>query len=134
MRALLGAMLSTVSAFGQSTPASDAAIQPKTTLNLCPGVPPGSESAHQQGKEQMIFKARMLRNVVTPTLTVYLPSPSLATGTGVIIAPGGAFMMLSIDSEGHEVPAGLRPAASPPSCSSTGSRRPLTTTASSCRS
>ena len=42
-------------------------------------------------------------NVSTPTLTVYLPDPSTATGTAVIIAPGGGFVWLSIDSEGHDV-------------------------------
>jgi acetyl esterase/lipase len=41
--------------------------------------------------------------VSTPTLTVYLPDPSVRTGTAVIIAPGGGFVWLSIDSEGHEV-------------------------------
>jgi dienelactone hydrolase len=45
----------------------------------------------------------MVRNVVVPTLTVYRPEAANATGTGVIIAPGGAFRFLSIDSEGHEV-------------------------------
>ena len=30
-----------------------------------------------------------VRNVVSPTLAVYLPSVEKATGTGVIIAPGG---------------------------------------------
>jgi acetyl esterase/lipase len=42
-------------------------------------------------------------NVVTPTLTVYLPAAASATGTGVIIAPGGGFIGLSIKSEGHDV-------------------------------
>ena len=42
-------------------------------------------------------------NVVTPTLTVYLPPRTKATGTGVIIAPGGAFVALAIDLEGHNV-------------------------------
>jgi acetyl esterase/lipase len=42
-------------------------------------------------------------NVVTPTLTVYLPDRAKATGTGVIIAPGGAFVALAIDLEGHNV-------------------------------
>jgi hypothetical protein len=42
-------------------------------------------------------------NVRTPTLTVYLPDPSTATGTAVIIAPGGGFVWLSIDSEGYDV-------------------------------
>jgi acetyl esterase/lipase len=42
-------------------------------------------------------------NVVTPTLTVYLPQQTKVTGTGVIIAPGGAFVALAIDLEGHNV-------------------------------
>jgi acetyl esterase/lipase len=42
-------------------------------------------------------------NVVTPTLTAYLPERAKATGTGVIIAPGGAFVALAIDLEGHQV-------------------------------
>ena len=42
-------------------------------------------------------------NVSTPTLTAYLPDRSVATGTAVIIAPGGGFVGLSIDSEGNEV-------------------------------
>jgi acetyl esterase/lipase len=45
----------------------------------------------------------MIVNVTTPTLTVYQPAPSTATGTAVIIAPGGGFVGLSIDSEGHDV-------------------------------
>jgi acetyl esterase/lipase len=45
----------------------------------------------------------VLRNVTDPSLTVYLPDPARNTGTGVIVAPGGAFMMLSIDYEGHDV-------------------------------
>ena len=42
-------------------------------------------------------------NVVTPTLTAYLPDKAKATGTGVIVAPGGAFVALAIDLEGRNV-------------------------------
>jgi acetyl esterase/lipase len=42
-------------------------------------------------------------NVVTPTLTLYLPERAKATGTGIIIAPGGAFVALAIDLEANEV-------------------------------
>ncbi len=31
-------------------------------------------------------------NVSTPTVTAYLPDPAKATGTAVIIAPGGGFI------------------------------------------
>jgi acetyl esterase/lipase len=46
---------------------------------------------------------RIARNVTTSTLTPYLPDPAKATGASVIVAPGGAFMMLSMDSEGYQV-------------------------------
>ncbi|MDX2247509.1 MAG: GDSL-type esterase/lipase family protein [Bacteroidia bacterium] len=45
----------------------------------------------------------MIYNVADPTITAYLPPYYLATGTAVIIAPGGAFHTLSINSEGVEV-------------------------------
>lgn len=46
---------------------------------------------------------RIVRNVTTSTLTPVLPDPAKATGTAVVVAPGGAFMMLSMDSEGYQV-------------------------------
>jgi acetyl esterase/lipase len=42
-------------------------------------------------------------NVVTPTLTAYLPERTKATGTGIIIAPGGAFVALAISLESNDV-------------------------------
>lgn len=42
-------------------------------------------------------------NVSVPTLTVFLPDPSKATGTGVIIAPGGYCLALAIEAEGTRV-------------------------------
>lgn len=46
---------------------------------------------------------RIVRNVMSPTITPFLPKAEEATGAAVVIAPGGAFMMLSIDSEGYDV-------------------------------
>lgn len=74
------------------------------TLNVWPGAPPGSESWTQ--KERTIENTpvgTVILNVVTPTLTAYLPEKTKATGTGVIIAPGGAFVALAIDLEGNDV-------------------------------
>lgn len=45
----------------------------------------------------------MVRNVVRPTITPYLPDPAKATGAAVIVAPGGAFMTLSMTAEGSDV-------------------------------
>lgn len=72
-------------------------------VNLWPGVAPGSETWTQ--KERVLENTpvgTVIQNVVTPTLTAYLPERIKATGTGVIIAPGGYFIALAIDGEGHE--------------------------------
>jgi acetyl esterase/lipase len=45
----------------------------------------------------------MVRNVTVPTLEVYRPVGSKATGTGVIVCPGSAFVWLSYQNEGTEV-------------------------------
>jgi len=45
----------------------------------------------------------IINNVVTPTLTVFLPAKDKATGTGIIVAPGGACIALAIDHEGNRV-------------------------------
>ena len=47
--------------------------------------------------------ARIVRNVSRPTITPVLPDPANATGAAVIVAPGGAFLSLSMDSEGYAV-------------------------------
>ena len=73
-------------------------------VNVWPGVAPGSEKWTQ--KERSVKNTPLgtvIFNVVTPTLTPYLPEPAKATGTGVIVAPGGAFVALAIDVEGIPV-------------------------------
>ena len=46
---------------------------------------------------------RMVRNVVRPTLTAFLPDGPGGTRTAVIVCPGGAFRFLSWQTEGTEV-------------------------------
>lgn len=46
---------------------------------------------------------RAISNVHSPTLTFHFPSKELATGTLVIICPGGFYESLNIDKEGHDV-------------------------------
>src|SRR5882724_9692505 len=70
------------------------------TLNIWPGVAPGSATWTQKEKiEKSTPIGAVVFNVVTPTLTPYLPERTKATGTGIIIAPGGAFVALAIDLE-----------------------------------
>ncbi|MDE2236071.1 MAG: alpha/beta hydrolase [Gammaproteobacteria bacterium] len=80
------------------------AAQAQTTLRLWPGVAPGSE--HWNWKQKVFHHTPMgtvVEDVVTPTLTVYLPPRSKATGTGILIAPGGACVALAINREGVDV-------------------------------
>lgn len=48
-----------------------------------------------------------VRNVTRPTLTPFLPDPAKATGAAVIVAPGGAFMILAMEHEGWRVARAL---------------------------
>ncbi|MFK4985650.1 alpha/beta hydrolase, partial [Klebsiella pneumoniae] len=47
------------------------------------------------------------RNVTIATLTPFLPDPAKATGTAVIVAPGGGFVALSMQNEGWDVAKAL---------------------------
>lgn len=49
----------------------------------------------------------MVRNVSTAALTPFLPDPAKATGAAVIVAPGGAFLLLSMENEGWRVARAL---------------------------
>jgi acetyl esterase/lipase len=74
------------------------------TVNVWPGAAPGSERWTQ--KERTVENTpvgTVVFNVVTPTLTAYLPERSKAAGAGVVIAPGGAFVALAITLEGSDV-------------------------------
>jgi acetyl esterase/lipase len=47
------------------------------------------------------------RNVSVATLTPFLPDPAKATGTAVVVAPGGGFRTLSMENEGWDVARAL---------------------------
>jgi acetyl esterase/lipase len=38
-----------------------------------------------------------------PSLTIYLPSPARAVGTGVVVCPGGGYQNLALDHEGQQI-------------------------------
>jgi acetyl esterase/lipase len=73
-------------------------------IKLYPGKAPGSEQWNWKEKEVTPIPGnRMLYNVAEPVLIKYPVPYENSTGTAVIIAPGGAFHILSIDSEGIDV-------------------------------
>lgn len=53
------------------------------------------------------YDRNFVRNVTVATLTPYLPDPTKATGTAVIVAPGGGFRSLSMENEGSDVARAL---------------------------
>lgn len=74
------------------------------TVNLWPGTAPGSEGWTQ--KEQVVPNTpigTVALDVVTPTLELFLPEKSKATGVGVIVAPGGFCVALALSAEGTDV-------------------------------
>ncbi len=76
------------------------------SIPLWPGAPPGTEDWSHQEQETTgvpLFGIRVVRNIVRPDLIAYLPDPATASGTAVIVCPGGAFHILAIDHEGHDV-------------------------------
>jgi acetyl esterase/lipase len=75
-------------------------------IAIWPGGVPDAEIWRDAGSElerPLWENSRLVRNVSVSTLTVYLPEPSIATGTAVISCPGGAFHFLMIDKEGTDV-------------------------------
>ncbi len=75
-------------------------------IPLYNGAAPGSENWtwSEQENDSNAWKTKVVYNVSKPTLNVFLPDASApATGTAVIICPGGGFHALSINSEGYDV-------------------------------
>ena len=76
-------------------------------LPLWEGVAPGSEGWTWEERSLNLSAPAaeydFVLNVVQPTLTPVLPDPASATGTAVVVCPGGAYAMLAIAHEGFDV-------------------------------
>ncbi len=74
-------------------------------IPLYKGKAPGSESWNWSEKENFskLFNTQVVFNVVDPSLLVFKAPASIANGTAIIIAPGGGFQALSINSEGIDL-------------------------------
>ena len=90
-----------VVAIGLLLAASSAEAQTIVVM-LWPNGAPGSENWTQKEAEYVMGNsgAKGVRNVVEPSITAYLSPAGTASGTSVIVAPGGAFRFLSWDAEG----------------------------------
>jgi acetyl esterase/lipase len=67
-----------------------------------PNTVPGPEPEVDRPPDEAI-DVRVIRNISQPTITAFLPDPTIATGTAVIVCPGGAYHFLAVDHEGLDV-------------------------------
>ena len=73
-------------------------------IALGTGTLPGAKAAESWHTQ---YGSHFARNVTDATLTPFLPDPAEATGTAVIVAPGGGFRTLSMENEGWDVARAL---------------------------
>jgi endo-1,4-beta-xylanase len=74
------------------------------SIPLWPGVAPGSEG--KTAKEQITTSASgetSVSSIHSPSITPYLPPKDKATGTAILVVPGGGHRMLAITHEGYNV-------------------------------
>ena len=91
--------------------ADDQILAEATSRDIIALWPEGPPSALPPTPPETIFKAPMaggpaitvLRNVSTPTLTVFRPDPARANGVGVIVCPGGGWRILAWEHEGVDL-------------------------------
>jgi len=102
---LAAALLSSGSAFPQQAPMYPMEAPPEPdAIVLGTGGVEGQENSESWFRQ---WGDPMARNIVTATLTPFLPDPEKATGAAVIVAPGGGFLWLSMGNEGWEVAEAL---------------------------
>jgi len=107
-RALYAAIL--LVACPTAAPAQDARMIPMAAPPEPGAIPLGTGSVEGATAPEAWFRqygVAMNRNVTSATLTPFLPDPAKATGAAVIVAPGGGFLMLSMENEGWRVARAL---------------------------
>ena len=73
--------------------------QAQTLVNLYTGPIPNSRQGHLRELARNLNPGLVYR-VIKPELEIYLPEKDKATGTAVIICPGGSYKVLSYQGEG----------------------------------
>jgi acetyl esterase/lipase len=76
---------------------------PAAEIPLYPQGAPKLDGAAAAERWNSMAGDPIVRNVVEPTVTPFLPKPGTATGAAVLVAPGGGFNLLSIKNEGWDV-------------------------------
>ena len=111
MRRTVGlGVLAGVLALSAPALAQDARMTAMATPAEPTAIPLNTGSVKGQAAPEAWFSqygVAMTRNVSRATLTPVLPDPAKATGAAVIVAPGGGFLMLSMENEGWRVARAL---------------------------
>jgi acetyl esterase/lipase len=71
-------------------------VRAQEIINLYPGMIPNSKTT---GVKE-VSTSGMFRGVTKPTLEIYLPEKEKATGTAVVICPGGGYSVVVYQGEG----------------------------------
>jgi endo-1,4-beta-xylanase len=101
LRPLVLSALSRLSCFLAASAALHAAAPTdRPIIPLWPNGAPGSEARHTEPEK---IVGANVSNIHHPTLTVYLPAPAVATGTAIIVVPGGGHSKLVMEHEGYNV-------------------------------
>lgn len=89
-----------------AAPCARAASEP---IALWPGAAPGEKGdiGAETDQPQKPDGVKRVTNVTKPTITVFPAPANKATGTAVIVCPGGGYNILAYDKEGTEVCAWL---------------------------
>ncbi|MDO3383130.1 alpha/beta hydrolase [Gilvimarinus algae] len=95
---LASALMLTGASFTHATTAE------RQTIPLYDGAIPGSVASEDLEKvRDPSHPDTFLQRVTYPTLTLFLPAKDKATGTGVVILPGGGYRGVSVVKEGYQV-------------------------------
>jgi dienelactone hydrolase len=104
LRIALALSLSTTAIAQMPIPRPAPAPAEPSAIPLYGNKTPGSANSEVWSKMGVTLG---VRNVTRPTLTPVFPKPGKANGAAVIVAPGGAFMMLAMGHEGWDVAKAL---------------------------
>ncbi len=76
--------------------------QPPLTIPLYPDrTYTGEEKVEERGQNGA--RDRAFSQAIRPDLSVYLPPREKASGAAIVICPGGGYVRLAIDKEGHDI-------------------------------
>ena len=87
---MLAGLVSLLAAGGAAVQCrADEPAAPRPVVELWPGGAPGAKGTDPDKD--------------VPSITVWLPRPELATGSAVVVCPGGGYTMLAVEHEGKQV-------------------------------